>query len=253
MPDIAIDKYYDPDLELSYVFAHMLFPRNEDEKFRKLYLAHETLNGSLNPHKHRSDNALIPKEIIKIVTSHGKPQNDFINNTNCEHGASVGRIFLSLLRIHASDIPICITGARALAASEIAVATNSLGRKAHSLSTETLQASTRRYKSAAHFWASLVFIMDMEAEARSNRENEKANTILKNLPKILIGTAETLAQLYQGLPRKIKYQLPFREDEFWRYPLTDDTYLGVFLPENLSQEEAAIVYEARSRNPSTQR
>ncbi|MCY1354912.1 hypothetical protein [Metapseudomonas furukawaii] len=253
MPDIAIDKYYDPDLELSYVFAHMLFPRNEDEKLRKLYLAHEIMKGSLNPHKYKSDNAIIPKKIIKTVTSHGKLQNDFINNTNCEHGASVGRIFLSLLRIHASNIPTCITGARALAASEIAVATNSLGRKAHSLSTETLQASTRRYKSAAHFWASLTLIMDLEEEARSNGENEKTKTILTNLPKIIIGIAETLARLYQEIPKEIKHQLPFREDEFWRYPLIDDKYLGVFLPENLSQKESAIVHEARSKNPSTKR
>ncbi|MDH1340287.1 MULTISPECIES: hypothetical protein [Pseudomonadaceae] len=250
MPEIALDENYNPDLDLSYAFAHMLFPRSKDEKLRKLYLAHEILNERLNPYKYSSNYTTIPKELIKIVTGHGKLQNNLVNITNCEHGASVGRIFLSLLRIHASDIPLCITGSRALAASQIAVATNSFGKKAHSFSVETLQASTRQYKKSAHLWASLVILLDEEAEATNDKDYERVDKIFSNFPKLFIGTAETLAQLYQDIPRAQKHLLPFNEEEFWRYPLVDQAFLGIFLPDNLSPEEAGIVHDARARNPS---
>ncbi|HCF9860946.1 hypothetical protein [Ectopseudomonas oleovorans] len=250
MPEIAIDEHYNPDLDLSYAFAHMLFPRREDEKRRKLYLAHEILNERLNPYKYSSNHTTTPKELIKIVTGYGKLQNNLVNATNCAHGASVGRIFLSFLRIHASDIPPCITGSRALAASQIAVATNSFGKKAHSSSLGTLQDAVRQYKKSAHLWASLVFILDEEAEATDNEDHERAEKIVSNFPKLFIGTSETLAKLYQDIPKEQKYSTPFNEEEFWRYPLVDPAFLGIFLPDNLSPKEAAIVHKARARNPS---
>lgn len=228
----------------------MLFPRTKDEKLRKLYLAHEILNESLNPYKYKSDSAIIPKEIIKIVTGHGKLQNTLINKTNCEHGASVGRIFLSLLRIHASNIPACITGARALAASQIEIATNSSEQKAHSSTTKTLQDSTRRYKNSAHLWASLILILDEIVYARENSDHEKANIIVLNLPQILKCAAEALVRLYRDIPTAPKYPLPFNEEKFWRHPHIEPAFLWVQPPAKLSPEEAAIVHDARSRNPS---
>lgn len=250
--NIPIDKNYIPDLELAYVCAYMLFPRPEDEEHRDLYISTHVINENLNPYKYNSSNAVVPKEALYKLINNKFRTDKLVNNSNCEQGVSVGLIFLSLLRIHTSGISPCISGARALTIENLKNATNSKGRGVHSLSLETLQAATRRYKKSAHLWASLVLLSDEEDAAVKERDYEKALEIKNNYPKLLTSTAETLMILYEEIPQDEKYPLSFNED-FWQSPFVDENLIGAFLPEPLSPEEAETVHEARNKNPKNKK